>query len=275
MNIKLVYISPNGTTRKVTDLLKEELEKNGNIVETIDIGSSVYREDFRWVLEKLDDADLVGFGSPAYHMDMLEPMGRLLKMILSSKGEYHFKAVLYLTYGGITSGKAFLNAADMLNEKGIPVLGGVKVMAPHFHHKESFPGEGTRECIEEFCRRLREKDFAPIPGSRLVQVFAPRNRRVGIIYPFIHLIGKRRELKISIDNEKCKCCRKCERECPAGAINVNHSACIDFSKCIHCYHCTAACKFNGIQAPVEKLDDMIKLNKKVIGTEKPLNEMYF
>ena len=275
MNIKLVYISPNGTTRRISEIIKDVFEKNGHFVQMLDIGSKEYREDFNKILIKLKESDIIGFGSPAYHMDMLELMKKLIKAVLQGNNPDNFKVFFYLSYGGITSGKAFINAVNMFNKKHVPIIGGVKIMAPHFHHNDKLPEESIKELIGSFYSKLQNKGFSPIAGDRLSSVFSPRKKRVNLLYPFTHFISKRRELKICLTTEMCKCCGKCERECPAGAIRINCYADIDFSKCIHCYHCTVACKFNAIKAPVEKLDDMIRVNKKIIGMEKPQNHIYF
>jgi len=75
-----------------------------------------------------------------------------------------------------------------------------------------------------------------------------------LLYPLVHFIGKKRELPISINSDKCKACGKCEKECPVSAISLKNFATIDLGKCIHCYHCTVACKLDTVEAPIEKIN---------------------
>lgn len=52
-------------------------------------------------------------------------------------------------------------------------------------------------------------------------------------------------LKISIDADKCKNCRKCERKCKASCIDVrNHT--IDYSRCVVCGNCLGECSFGAL-----------------------------
>lgn len=275
MNIKLIYVSPGGTTKGTTKVLKEIFEKNNYQVELIDIGIKPHRDDLTTVLEKMQKADIVGFGSPTYHMDMLEPMKKLFDKMKTSneKFKYEFSAFFYINYGGITSGKAFEMTAEKFCEMGIPVIGAMKVTAPHFHHPKEFPTRETYEIAEEFYRRMQEKKFVPIELQRAKKIFAPEKKRVNMLYPLIHMVGRRRELPISINKSRCKKCGKCLVECPSGAITMDSEVKIDFSKCIHCYHCVSACKFNAVQSPIEKIDGMIRINKKVLGEEKFANQI--
>jgi ferredoxin/flavodoxin len=275
MQFKLIYISPNGTTEKTTQVLKTIIEKDGHAVERINLGSGENREDFGSILKTINAADIVGFGTPAYHMDMLEPMKRFLQALQSTGRVDQLRSFLYLNYGGITSGKAFSNTAQALEPMGIPVIGAMKVVAPHFHHPDPFPTKTTEAFIGEFYQALQAKDFAPLLKDRQKELFAVRKKRVNWLYPLVHIIGKKRELPITINADHCKRCGKCVKECPVGAISLEDSATIKRDKCIHCYHCFVACKLGAVEVPVEKLDAMIQLNKRIIGIESPLNEIYF
>jgi ferredoxin/flavodoxin len=274
MHFKLIYISPNGTTEKTTQVLENIIEKDGHTVERINLGAGKNREDFGRILEIIDEADIVGFGAPAYHMDMLEPMKRFFQTMQTAGRVYQFRAFLYLNYGGITSGRAFSNTALLFESMDIPLIGAMKVMAPHFHHLDSFPTQTTEVFIREFYEALKAKDFALILNDRLKTLFLPRKKRVNLIYPLVHIIGKKRELPITIKPDSCKNCGKCVKECPAAAISIKCIATIDQKKCIHCYHCTVTCKLGAVEAPVEKLDKMIQLNRRIIGMENPANEIY-
>lgn len=150
----------------------------------------------------------------------------------------------------------------------------MKVTALHFHHPDPFPTHTIEVFIREFYEALQAKDFAPILNDRQKELFAPRKRRVNVLYPLVHIIGKKRELPITIKPDSCKSCGKCMKECLVGAISLKDIATIDPEKCIHCYHCAVACKLGAVEAPIEKLDKMIQLNRRIIGIENPPNEIY-
>ena len=59
------------------------------------------------------------------------------------------------------------------------------------------------------------------------------------------LISKQSFLKINIDADKCKDCRKCERNCKAACIDLQtHS--VDHSRCVVCGNCLEECKFDAL-----------------------------
>lgn len=274
MKFKLVYISPNGTTKKTSEILKGVIKKSGHDVELLDLGDKINRENFIYVLDKIIDSDIVGFGSPAYHMDMLEPMKRFFEVMLTRKYTYHFKSFLYLNYAGITSGKAFLNTAKMFKNINVPIIGAIKVVAPHFHHDENYPTKNIEILAEELFHKMQMKNFEPMSWGKVFDKFSDQKLRVNLLYPIVHSIGKKRELNIIINPEKCISCGRCVKECPVGAINLNGSAKVNFTKCIHCYHCTVSCKLHAVEVPIEKIDKMIEMNKRIIGIEKTQNQIY-
>ncbi len=276
MKFILVYVSPGGTTKGTSMVIKEIIEKNNHQVELIDIGIKQYRDNLKIVLEKLEEADIVGFGSPAYHMDMLEPMKKLFSEMQSNwkDNKVTFKAFYYLNYGGITIGKALELSSEKFRKMGIPIIGAMKVTAPHFYHNKRFPTAEIYKIVEEFYDKMQVKEFAPIEWQRIKKIFAVEKTRVNILFPFVHLIGKKRELPITINMNICKKCGKCSTECPVGAINMDTAVKINFSKCIHCYHCFVACRFKAVESPIEKMDSMVKINMKILGKEKYSNQIY-
>jgi ferredoxin len=274
MNIKILFISPNGTTKTTTSLLKESFLKHNHQVDCINIAESPYRENQQLVLDEISSADIVGFGSAAYHMDLMQPMIDLFSLLQSRQNQHHFRAFFFMNYSGITTGKAFLLYARKFHTMGIPVCGALKVTAPHFHHVEEFPTQNTYSTIDAFAAALQKKHYADMTDQEIEKKLQPFTRKVHLIYPLIHLIGKKRELPIIIDQQACKRCGKCMRECPAGAIEQNGSITINFAKCLHCYHCTVACPQNAIHCPVENLDAMMQTNIKLIGKEQPANQYY-
>jgi len=65
-----------------------------------------------------------------------------------------------------------------------------------------------------------------------------------------------------IDTKKCTGCRLCEKDCPAGAINViKAKASIDHSKCKNCYRCISICPNDAIKK-IKRFEDIRFSNKK-------------
>lgn len=274
MKCTIVFVSPNGTTKASARLLKEEFEADGQNVQMFDIGRGDLRHNLTPVQQALQRCDLALFGAPVYHMDMLSPMQHLFRQMEQDPAPFSCVGLLFLNYAGITSGKALLNSARSLQRAGVQVAGALKISAPHFHHQARFPTGETRALVKDFYLKLKEIQFRPLSAPRTKALFKPEKRRVSALYPLVHLVGKKRELPITIDQDKCRLCSKCALECPVEAITVSEKgASIDPDSCIHCYHCTIACPFGAIHSPVEKLDSMIAKNKRIIGTEQPPNKI--
>ncbi len=84
----------------------------------------------------------------------------------------------------------------------------------------------------------------------VVTVLAFRNGRtycntVCPVGTILGVISKEARFKVSIDAEKCKNCRKCERNCKAACIDIkNHK--VDYSRCVVCGDCLGQCSFGAI-----------------------------
>ena len=59
------------------------------------------------------------------------------------------------------------------------------------------------------------------------------------------LISRHSYLKMTIDADKCKNCRKCERNCKAACIDLDTHT-IDYSRCVVCGNCEGQCKFDAL-----------------------------
>lgn len=266
MKIALIFISPNGNTRKIADILSEKMLFENEIVK-IDLGSLAYRNNFEKVNDLIKSVDIIGIGSPIYHMDILKPLKNFL-----NKTTFDKKAFLFYSYAGITSGKAFINTYKILKLKNIDVVGGIRLYGPHFFHNKEFPNNELYEIIERFVNEIQKRKFTSFDGKQVKKAFRAIKKRVNFIYPLVHIIGKKRELPIEFNRNKCIKCGKCFRECPAGAIDKEKIE-INFDKCLHCYHCYSICPVDAIKTPIHKMDGMIEKNIKIIGKENNPNRI--
>jgi len=73
--------------------------------------------------------------------------------------------------------------------------------------------------------------------------------KTSLIFSGLSFISNRFNIfkkKPKIDKGKCITCRKCERNCPAEAIDINNFS-IDYTKCIRCYVCHEVCPEDAIK----------------------------
>lgn len=84
--------------------------------------------------------------------------------------------------------------------------------------------------------------LAVIGGRTYCNTICP----VGTILGFLSRFSL---LKVVIDTDKCKNCRKCERNCKASCIDIkNHT--IDYSRCVTCGNCLGNCNFGAMKYSV-------------------------
>lgn len=275
MKIVLVYMSPNTTTRMISRELSARFQADGHEVAELDLGKGRNR-DFESVdLSIFRGADIVGIGSPVYHMKALAPLTRFLERALPEIKSRNngLKAFIYLTYGGITSGKAFLNTANLLRQHDIGIAGGLKVRAPHFWHLDGYPDTHASKTVEAFCKAMAESDFRAIGWDRLSKRFSNQKPVVRLLYPFTGLIANVRKMPVEFDPGKCIKCKKCANECPVGAIGLDGSPFRNMEKCICCYHCTVVCPKDAVIFDADRIKKMLALNKKIVGMEQPESEV--
>lgn len=94
MKFLLIFVSPNGTTKEVTNILEKEILRDGNSVELLNLGDKNNRDREDQIAKKISESDIVGFGSPVYHMDILKPIKELL-LELKKCNNYGIKAFIY------------------------------------------------------------------------------------------------------------------------------------------------------------------------------------
>ncbi|MBP7901994.1 MAG: EFR1 family ferrodoxin [Spirochaetes bacterium] len=274
MKTVVLYISPNGTTRKAVNCLGNIFILNGHEFYALDISKPEAKCES--AAELIKDADLIGIASPVYHMRIFETLGNYLKQNLShiishSKVKSAFALV---TYGGITSGKALLNISKILEKNSISLCGAAKITAPHFWKTNGYPENETEIFLRDFFNELNSKNFSPMSFSKSKSVLSYQKILIKIIYPPGKIIGFIRRQKISFIESKCSKCGRCIRECPAHAIEIDLEIIRNHDKCAYCYHCAAICPQNAFRVDTAKIKKIVNTNRKIAGTEYPQNKIY-
>lgn len=274
MKVLLLFISPGNTTAKVSRALAERMEKNGHSVTLLNIGRPGKRSFAEVDPEIIQSADVIGIGGPVFHLRNLPPLEDFLSEMLPAVNP-QTRAFLYVTYGGISSGKALINLSSLLGRYHVPVTGAVKLWAPHFYKKMDYPDQEALAMIDGFCAGLEKKEYRPIEPHRLRSLFSYQTPKVKIAYHLAEIVGESRKLPITFDADLCNGCQRCVTECPAGALRMDGIPVRDTKKCLYCYHCAVVCPSQAVICPTEKVAEMVKTNVKLLGWEKPRNEVFF
>ena len=133
-------------------------------------------------------------------------------------------ALAIATYGNRDYDDALVEIEDILQGKGVPLLGATAIVAQH-----SFTGKvgSNRPDIEDFHVLDRLAALAPNLTER-VHPKGNRPYRTGIVCPDPPYM--------SVANDSCIHCNCCLAVCPTDALKTN-----DPSLCIHCCACVKIC----------------------------------
>ena len=71
---------------------------------------------------------------------------------------------------------------------------------------------------------------------------------------FLSLFSRFSAFRVQFDQEKCKHCGLCEKNCKARAIDVKNGT-VDYSRCVVCGDCTSKCQFDALSYSIRKSAD--------------------
>lgn len=223
--LKLVYFSPTGTTRKVI----MEVARNIDL-KSVSFDLTVHKEKKPSLQFKRND--FVLFGIPVYS-------GRVPKTFLeyfdTIKGD-NTPAALIATYGCREYEDALLELKTEVENRGFNVIGAGAFPTEHSIVRSiglSRPNKADMKLIADFGiqlnRRLRqeesfEKFDIKVPGNTPYRKYSTTP-----LYP-------------KTDVSLCTECGACAKACPSGAIPLDNPKKTNNKKCITCLKCVRACK---------------------------------
>lgn len=228
MKINLIYFSPNGETKKVSDYYLKYFKT----ATVLDITGDRARSDF----PRGKDLGLLVLSFPVYAEDI---PGILVPFLKGLVGDY---AVINVTYGRVAAGKALSRAAEILKKQGFTVIGGAEVPAAHCYLREKKNSVDLAE-LAKVAEKIENGDFraAAIPRQAkhpLAGFFPSLRHRVAVGKP-------------KIDFKKCSRCRLCVQSCPGGAISDDLM--ITNRRCLRCLGCVAICPEEALSTNIAPL----------------------
>ncbi len=235
--LKLVYFSPTGSTRKIIMETARSFD-----LKSVSFDLSVYKE--KKPVLKFDANDFVLFGIPVYYgrvpalfMDYLEN--------ISGNGT---PAALIATYGCRQYEDALLELKNETEKRGFKVIGAGAFPAEHSivpFIGARRPGKTDLKAASEYGIELnrhlrRESDFSGfnllVPGNTPYRKYGKN-----MLFP-------------KADNSLCTECGACAKVCPAGAISLSNPKKTDHKKCIGCMKCVRMCRQKAKSVNSLKMD---------------------
>jgi len=277
MEAFIVYCSPAGTTRKVALTIGSALTEHGQSVASYDLANSVDEATIYYDIKNAQKEHCLFVGSPVYACHAVPVITNFISRLPDTTAGY---AVPFVTWGGVTSGIALYEMAEMLRQKGYAVAGAAKILAAHslmwqFEHPlgEGHPDEADENLvthlITEVNDRIASKTVAPL--SRSVLNYLPETVREPMTK--IDLNAARQSLpQKAVDKNLCTQCNICKAVCPAHAITCDPFPAFN-QNCIMCYSCMRLCPERAIVADFSKLEE--RLTKRAEGfSEQPRSAIF-
>ncbi len=249
--LKLVYFSPNGTTRRVIMEVAKGIE-----LKSVSYDLSIHKEKKPSLNFK--ENDFVLFGIPVYS-------GRVPAIFLEYFETLQGKdtpCALVATYGCRAYEDALLELKTEVQKRGFKVIGAAAFPTEHSLMRSigmSRPNKTDLKTIADYGvqlnRRLKQeasfKDFdLPVPGNEPY-------RKVG-----------KSTLIPKVDVTLCTECKNCAKLCPTGAIRVDAPKKMDKTKCISCLKCVRNCKQHARSVSNFKLRALHKKLNKMCDSSK-------
>ncbi len=266
----IVFISPAGSTRKIALHIQDRLQCCGLKTTCIDLSAD-------YDMKQLADTDLLLICSPVYAYHPVPPV----ISFISELNNKSFYAVLFVSWGGVTSGTALFDMAKGIEEKGGTVIGAAKILSPHSLMLQSakplgagHPCPSDMELIDKLLEQtvdaVKSGIEKPMDIERLV--YQPENRLDEMRKTTLE---KAKALLPPINEviSRCNKCGICLEQCPVNAITLTPSLTIS-NNCINCYNCTYACPEKAITADLSNLDEWLK-HKAVECAEQEKSQIFY
>ena len=266
MNAFIIYCSPAGSTKHVSQVICTTLDTLGHHPVMLDLCNTEDAAAVKTQISKSSQDILLFVGSPVYAFHAVPPVMEFIEQLPDTRKGY---SVPFVTWGAVTSGIALHEMGKRLSEKGYPVIGAAKIVATHslmwqFAHPL---GEGrpdadddkkVAELVENITAKLKSPQVITVPIAEL-------NYQPEEIYNAMSKLSIKAARQMlpqrHIIKEKCTKCPVCIEICPVGAITLDPFPCFG-DNCIACYNCMQLCPEKAIAADFSPMEGWLKQKAK-------------
>ncbi len=228
--VKLIYFSPTGTTKKVLESIAKGItvEDVGHIDLTLPEGAQQTIPPF--------SGELVIIGAPVYGGRLPVDAINRFKQLKASKS----LAILIVVYGNREFEDSLLELKNLAIELGFnPVAGGAFIGEHSFSTKDVPIAYGRPDSLDiqkamDFGAKIKDKVIALKSPDAQMDLEIPGR------FPYE---GGPRSMAFSpvTKEDTCTVCGTCASVCPTAAISINGSVATKIELCILCCACIKNC----------------------------------
>ncbi|MCF8029585.1 MAG: 4Fe-4S binding protein [Desulfohalobiaceae bacterium] len=258
----IVYCSPAGSMRKVSEAVEARLRESGQSVALFDLARTAPR-DVPHFFSGYSGARCLWVGTPVYAQHPVPPVLQFLEHLPEASGQG--AAVPFVTWGAVSSGVALPEMTDTLLAKGYSLPGAAKVVAEHSSMwrsesplGEGRPGEGdlaeVRKLADSVLQKLDSGEWQPLPRRQLDYQPEWLKERAAAMN-----IERLKEFHpgYTLEESLCTQCGICEQECPAGAIKLDPYPRRDDS-CFLCNNCARFCPEGAMHIDTSSIEKRVR-----------------
>ena len=240
----IVFFSPAGTTRRVALHIEHCLAECGITARLVDLGLPAGGPVQAGGLG-LDGPCCLWIGSPVYCDHALPLVAEWIEGLKPSARGW---AVPFVTWGGVTSGLALPELADLLQARGFQTVGAAKVLAEHSSLWAAAEPLGAGrpdaadlaqvgDLVTGVVANLAQA--APVPlDLRLLDYLSPSLRTEAASKS----LAKAKSMMPAprAIETRCTQCGECVAACPVGAITLDPYP-VMAEHCVRCQQCVRIC----------------------------------
>ena len=239
MDIRLIYFSQTGNTRKVAKAMAAVFNEKNHSVNTISY-KKMSNDDFT-------EPDMIGVGAPCFESQAPSLVRESLWDLPNLNGK---KAFVFSTSGG-APGKVLYDLANPLMKKGAEVVGGFLCRGTCFYPVPClvgrFPDRPNEKDLAEakkFAEKLLDHLSSGVSGS--ITNSRPDALKHGLgFYQIVGAIMNDSLVRFLMpkpkaDEDKCTECNWCVEECPTNSMKLEPKPVIA-KTCFRCYRCLTGC----------------------------------
>lgn len=251
MSTYSIYFSPTQGTKKITNILAEELS------EYKEIDLCVKIDEMKEI--SFTENDVCFIGVPSYGG---RAPSTAIQRIHYLKGN-NAKAVLAVAYGNRDYEDTLAELYDTAKQQGFICISGITAIAQHSimpQYASGRPDEDDIKQLKEFAEEIKKKITNPASKRLELKRNLPYKEYNGV------------PLK-PITSQLCSQCGLCAKLCPVDAISPKEPNITDLSQCISCMRCIHICPNKARHLDETMLKDVSEKMQELFK-ERKVNELF-